>query len=430
MSQESSNNPTSGKSIVPGDNHWAVFINNTSDKSHFIEGLLSGLMPKELEVFKGLKGGLFSKIALDKLIDEESRHGKIDVTGESLQSLQSMSSGEQKKVLLRHVLNSKPDFIILDNPFDNLDKDTQIDLKQVLSTIRKDVAIIQIISRKDDLLPFIINYSLLNKRELVVTEKSAIISNEQPLVHFNDSIPKPLKPIEYDYDTLIELKGVNVSYNKKPIVKDINWKIGKGEFWELSGKNGSGKTTLLTMITGENPKGYGQDLFLFGYKKGSGESIWDIKKNIGYFTPSMTDKFLGYHTVHNMMISGIMDSIGLYVRPTEAQLRIAKEWLQLINMWHLKDIYFHDLTMGQQRMLMTTRAMVKHPLLLILDEPTAGLDDTSAELLISLVNKMSKESDTSIIFVSHRQEAGLRPDYRFMLITGENGSIGSQISEH
>ena len=368
---------------------------------------------------------MFSKLALLELIDEESRHGKLQIIENTSQTLQSMSSGEQKKVLLEHLMDSNPDYVVLDNPFDNLDKDSQLELKNLLHGISKEIIIIQIISRKGDLLSFIKNYARLDDRKLILlTEQNAFLSNKET-IHFKGSIPPPLKQIEFNHKTLIELKNVNVSYDGKPILRDISWIIAKGEFWELSGKNGSGKTTILSMITGENPKGYGQDLFLFGQRKGSGESVWDIKKNIGYFTPSMTDKFTGYHSVEHMMISGIIDSIGLYVQPTEAQLRIAKEWLQLIGFWKIKDTLFHDLTMGQKRLVMTTRAMIKHPLLLILDEPTAGLDDESASLLVSLVNKIARESNTTIIFVSHRVERGLNPDFIYNLRMTENGSIGA-----
>ncbi|WKX74833.1 ABC transporter ATP-binding protein [Zobellia laminariae] len=158
------------------------------------------------------------------------------------------------------------------------------------------------------------------------------------------------------------------------------------------------------MITGENPKGYGQELYIFGRKKGTGESVWEIKKRIGYFTPSMTDKFTGYHSVSHMIISGFYDSVGLYINPTEAQLRLAKEWLTLIGLWDMKDALFHDLSMGQKRLIMCARAMIKHPPLLILDEPTAGLDDDSAALFVALVNKFATQSNTTVIFVSHRKE--------------------------
>ena len=243
------------------------------------------------------------------------------------------------------------------------------------------------------------------------------------------NIPSPLKKIAYGDTVLIELKGVNVSYFEKPILKNINWEIKKGDFWELRGKNGSGKTTILSMITGENPKGYGQELFIFGRKKGSGESVWDIKKHIGYFTPAMTDKFTGYHSVENMVISGLTDSIGLYVRPTEAQLRTAREWLNLIGMWEMRHTLFHDLTMGQKRLVMCARAMIKHPILLIFDEPTAGLDDGSAELFVGLVNKFAEESETTIVFVSHRSESNLNPDFVYELEMRDGGSVGKVLKK-
>ncbi len=266
-------------------------------------------------------------------------------------------------------------------------------------------------------------FARLEERELVFIDHGEAL---RPIAfqHFHGRIPMALSAPEFSGDVLIELKKVNVAYEGKPILHQIDWVIKKGDFWELRGKNGSGKTTLLSMITGENPKGYGQELFIFGRKKGSGESVWDIKKNIGYFTPSMTDKFTGYHSVEHMVISGLTDSVGLYVQPTEAQVRLAGEWLQLIRMWHLKSALYHDLSMGQKRLLMCIRAMIKHPVLLILDEPTAGLDDESADLFVALVNKFSKESNTTIIFVSHRKEPGLRPQCVYELEMTPQGSLG------
>lgn len=406
------------------EKHWAIFIDNTSNIGNFTEALFSSAPPNPFEPLSNLRGSLFSKLTLLKFIDEESRHGDSGISHGSHQSLHSMSSGEQKRVLLSHLLESKPDYLVLDNPFDNLDKQFQEALQKQLNDIAKHTTIIQIISRKQDLLPFITNYAKLEGNTLIEPTTLESLTNAGNNQVFMGNIPQPLKPMHFEDDLLIQLNNVNVSYSERPILKNITWHIGKGEFWELSGPNGSGKTTILSMITGENPKGYGQELYLFGHKKGSGESIWDIKKNIGYFTPSMTDKFTGYHTLEHMLISGILDSIGLYVQPTEAQLRLAKEWLQLIDMWHLKDTLFHDLTMGQKRLVMTTRAMVKHPLLLILDEPTAGLDDESVALLVSLVNKIAKESQSTIIFVSHRTEPNLQPQFKFVLQKTQNGSKG------
>lgn len=411
--------------------HWAIFINNRSNKSHLINLLLNGGIPDGFATLHGLQGALFSKLELDRFLDEEERHDDKTITENIPQSLKSMSSGEQKKALLKHLLKTKPDFLILDNPFDNLDTESQNSLATLLNKVSAHTQIVQLIGRKNDLLPFITNFGSLEGSSIMFHEGTEYFlqSKTIPLTAYEAPIPKALHPFTYDNDVLIALKNITVSYGDKTVLKEIDWEIGQGEFWQLMGKNGSGKTTLLSMITGENSKGYGQELYIFGEKKGSGESIWDIKEKIGYYTPVMTDRFSGHHTVEHMLISGLLDSVGLYTKPTEAQIRLAKEWLLLIGMWELKNVYFHDLSMGQQRLVMTIRAMIKHPLLLILDEPTAGLDDESAALFVALVNKIAHESKTTVIFVSHREEPGLKPHFIYKLEMSKTGSVGKVIEQ-
>ena len=404
--------------------HWAIFLDNRADKSYLIDLLLQGNLPELFQSFNSVEGILFSKLAIEHYIDKEERHGTKKLPANTQQSLKSMSSGEQKKALLNHIISSDCDFIILDNPFDNLDTETQSQLIIQLQTLSKNIAMIQLTSRKSDLLPFIDKFAQFEGTTLTGFDSNKQFFKPSSNNRYRGEIPAPLHPIEFNGDVLIALKNINVAYADKIILKNINWTIKKGDFWELHGKNGSGKTTILSMITGENPKGYGQDLYIFGKKKGSGESVWDIKKKIGYFTPSMTDKFTGYHTVENMMISGLNDSIGLYIAPTEVQLRIARQWLQLIDLWQIKDELFHSLSMGHKRILMCARAMIKHPSLLILDEPTAGLDDSSASLLVELVSTFAKQSETTIIFVSHRKEPGLEPNHIYHLELTEEGSTG------
>jgi molybdate transport system ATP-binding protein len=223
---------------------------------------------------------------------------------------------------------------------------------------------------------------------------------------------------------LVKFKDVSVQYEGRMIVNKINWQINAGEFWHLTGPNGAGKTTLLSMITGDNPKGYGQDLILFGKRKGSGESVWSIKEKIGYFTGAMTDLFSRLSTVEEMVLSGFFDSVGLYIKPSGRQIKLADEWLALIGLLPLKKKHFYRLSPGQQRMVLIVRAMVKHPPLLILDEPTAGVDDHNVAIITALINKMAAESKTAILYVSHRQEEGLKPTWRFELTSGKDGSLG------
>ncbi len=405
--------------------HWAIFTNIDSRKNELIEALQNGEPPLALHFLEGKKCALFSKIALEQHLNYEDRHGFTCIITKGGQTLRSMSSGEQKKALLNYVFKTQHDFIVLDAPFDNLDQLSKKELVQALTKKAVDTVFIQIIARSSELLPFIQNKAFLEGNTLLLLEDSPNFEQAPTVANFSQSIPLPLAPIEISGEILIEFKKVSVRFGEKNILDSISWTIKKGQFWQLFGSNGSGKTTLLSMLTGDNPKGYGQELYLFGQKKGSGESIWEIRKKMGYFTPSMTDKFNGYHSVEHMLISGLTDSIGLYTKPTEAQQRLAKEWLQLLGMLTLKDHQFCTLTTGQQRLLMTARAMVKHPPLLILDEPTAGLDDASASLLVKLVNKLARESEITIIFVSHRKEQGLEPQYVYELQLTDRGSIGN-----
>jgi len=220
------------------------------------------------------------------------------------------------------------------------------------------------------------------------------------------------------------LNDVSVSYDGRQILNKISWTINASEFWQIVGPNGSGKSTILSLITGDNPKGYGQDLILFGRKKGSGETVWDIKQNIGYFTSTMTQFFSRMDSIEKMVISGFFDSVGLYIIPSELQVKTAHDWLKIIGLYEDRNKPFCFLPLGRQRIILVARAMVKHPPLLILDEPTSGLDDTNVAIFTALINKIAAESTSAILYVSHRAEKGLTPQYVYELIPGNNGSEG------
>jgi molybdate transport system ATP-binding protein len=409
-------------------NHCAIFLSNGSDKTSIAEQLLSKKLTGVLANFNEIEGVLFSKISITEILKEEDRHGFTEVTKSLHRSLKSMSSGEQKRVFLHYLLAQNFDFMILDNPFDNLDIATRESLKTMLYEASKKTIFIQLVHRERDFLPFIDEIITIenNNNFVLQPDKQAFLQQYHATQenHFSSEIPAPLRVYENVPEDLIKFQNVRVSYHEKPILQDITWTIRKGEFWHLRGPNGSGKTTILSMITGDNPKGYGQNLTLFGIKKGSGESVWTIKENIGYVTPSMTDLFSTTHTLEQMLISGFHDSIGLYVYPSDSEVRTAKSWLKLIDMENHTDKLFSMLSAGQQRMALVVRAMIKHPPLLILDEPIAGLDDYHSLLVVSLINKIADESNTAILYVSHQDEEGLFPKKIFELIPTKNGSIG------
>lgn len=406
--------------------NYAILTNNTSQTNELVTKLLNNATIPELEALQNKTGLLFSRSEIERFMDEEERHDVKILTKDTDQPLKTMSSGEQKKALLNHLLDQKPDFLVMVNPFDNLDVATQAHLKEQLCTISTSRTLVQLISRLDDVLPITTNFFKLNGNELekYASPNAFWEANRHDTHQFSGTIPPPINFIQEENDELVNFTNVSVSFDGRQVLNNINWSVKQGEFWQLIGPNGSGKTTILSMITGDSHKGYGQNLTLFGQKKGSGESVWDLKQKIGYFTPSVTDKFRGYHSLENMIISGLHDSIGLYVLPTETEKRLAGQWLKLLGLYDKRDMHFRELTRGEKRLVMTARAMVKHPPLLILDEPTAGLDDESAALFVALVNKIAKESDSAILFVSHRKEPELHPQFILELHPAEKGSIG------
>ncbi|WP_278022109.1 ABC transporter ATP-binding protein [Flavobacterium ginsengisoli] len=277
-------------------------------------------------------------------------------------------------------------------------------------------------NRTVDILDFVPNKALIKDNTF---ELHPFVKIENHFKTLNTAtIPKATETHSFQDNVLIKLEDVSVSYEERKIINKISWTVKQGEFWQLIGPNGSGKSTILSLITGDNPKGFGQDLFLFGRKKGTGESVWEIKKQIGIFTTSMTDLFQKGHTLEQMILSGFFDSIGLYTEPTTHQKQIVNQWLEVIEMTHLRKKRFIDLSIGQQRVALIVRAVLKHPPLLILDEPVEGLDDENVDLVIQLINTIKQETNVSIIYVSHRIEQGLAPTSVFELLPSETGSIG------
>lgn len=408
--------------------HYAIDIADECNYNFVIENLLNGNLLQHHIALPKAAGALYSHITINKIIEEELLHDHFEITTATNTSLKSMSSGEQKKALLQYLINKKPGFIVVDNVLDNLDAAAQDDMLSSLKEIAADVLIIQIINRRKDILPFIEKVFTIKNNKVSKEENISDYlkeKNQTGTVRFPEIIPAALHRYTLPKTPLIQLKGVSVSYEGRKILNDINWTINPGEFWQLAGPNGSGKSTILSLITGDNPKGYGQNLMLFGIKKGSGETVWDIKQNIGYLTPTMTQFFPRLDSAEKMVLSGFFDSVGLYCIPNETQVKTAQHWLQLIGLYEERNQPFCFLPLGKQRMVLVARAMVKHPPLLILDEPASGLNDDDIMIFTSLINKIAAESTTAIVYVSHRPEQGLAPQYVFELQPGANGSSGS-----
>lgn len=325
-----------------------------------------------------------------------------------------LSTGEARKTLLCRTLMTSPDLLILDEPFDGLDVTSRKQLALMLGDLSKrGITLIMVLNRFNDIPDFIQNVGILAECRVVKTgRREELLQNEivtqLSLIESLQSqhLPEPDEPPTALADELprVILHHGYVQYNEKPIINDLNWQVNAHENWQIVGPNGAGKSTLLSLITGDHPQGYSNDLTLFGRRRGSGETIWDIKKHIGYVSSSFHLDYRVSSSVKNVLLSGYYDSIGIYCTTSDKQHKLADEWLLLLNLASQANQPFQSLSWGQQRLVLIARALVKHPTLLILDEPLQGLDQLNRELVKRWIDLLIEKGHSQLLFVSHHAE--------------------------
>ncbi|MBB1409566.1 ATP-binding cassette domain-containing protein [Pseudoalteromonas sp. SG44-17] len=326
------------------------------------------------------------------------------------QRLRALSTGETRKLMLIKALSNRPELIVLDEPFDGLDVQSVELLRSVLIELSASMTMIFVVNRLDEIPVFITHYGYVKNGELQQQLATPDLKQRDDLfklLHLQQTdLTIPSKDVahsapEFNEPELVRLQNASVSYSGKVIFNHLNWTIKARQHWQLSGQNGSGKTCLLNLITGDNPQCYNNDIKVFGYQRGSGESIWQIKQHIGYISNALHMEYRVSISALNTIVSGFYDSIGLYQKPTQIQLDIAIQWLALLGLSELKNTPFTQLSFGDQRMLLIARAMVKHPTLLILDEPCLGLDEANRQRVLLLIEKICAAGSSTVIYVNH-----------------------------
>jgi len=313
-----------------------------------------------------------------------------------------LSSGELRKFKLAANLFTRPKVLIIENPFIGLDAETRDQVKELLRmlTEEQDMQIILVLSKMDEIPDFITRVIKLDNLHFVpeIKVKTDFLIEHCPhAIQVQHEATFPPIP-----QLVIMFKHVTIQYGERTILKDLNWVVLKGEHWALSGQNGSGKSTLLSLVCADNPQSYACDISLFGHQRGSGESIWDIKKHIGYVSPEMHRSYKQNIPALQIVASGLKDTIGLYFKPTEQEKNQCLEWMNLFGIKHLADRKFLEMSSGEQRLVLLARAFVKSPDLLILDEPLHGLDLCNRNMVKAIVDRyMYDDPDRTLIYVTH-----------------------------
>lgn len=322
-----------------------------------------------------------------------------------------LSSGELRKFQLAKALLTAPKVLIMDNPFIGLDAPTRELLFSLLERLTRvsSVQIILVLSMMDDIPSFITHVIPVDKlmvcpkmeRQAYLTAFRAI-KTEEPLEELQQRIMDlPYDVVNYDSEEVVKLNKVSIRYEDRTILKELDWTVRRGEKWALSGENGAGKSTLLSLVCADNPQSYACDIRLFGRKRGTGESIWEIKKHIGYVSPEMHRAYLKNLPAVEIVASGLHDSIGLYKRPQESQMATCEWWMDIFGIAGLKDKPFLQLSSGEQRLALLARAFVKDPELLILDEPLHGLDTYNRRRVKAIIEAFCRRRDKTLIMVTH-----------------------------
>jgi molybdate transport system ATP-binding protein len=221
---------------------------------------------------------------------------------------------------------------------------------------------------------------------------------------------------------LVEMNEVKVRYGEKVILDGLYWQVNQGEHWKITGPNGAGKTTLLNLISGDHPQAYCNDISLFGRRRGTGESVWDIKQNVGIISPDLQLSYRVSVSARLCILSGLFDSIGVYHSVTQQQRQLADRWLSYLGMQDRADCPIKQFSYGEQRLLLIARGLIKHPPLLILDEPCQGLDDHNRIKVLKLLGEFARGTESTLLYVTHRSEDEIEGIRRHLeLVPGKRG---------
>ncbi len=342
--------------------------------------------------------------------------------------LKFLSTGEIRRTMLARALASRPALLILDEPYEGLDASSRLRLKEYLSANLGDTRLILVQDRVDSLPLSITRVLELRDRKTSFngplpvfnarqeeTESQDARAGEKTARETESNIQAVLGPASdadsmmigtpsrCDGEILIEMRDVTVEWSGRKVLDSLSWTLKRGEHWLIRGPNGSGKTTLLELITGDNPQVFSNDVRLFGSRRGSGETIWEIKEKLGIVSYRLhTDyRALGEYSLETVLLSGLHDSIGLYLQCGEEERRLAEQWLSLTGFAGRGNVPFRDLSYGEQRAILIARAAIKRPRILILDEPCHGLDDSHRSLILALLQAIAEQHVSTLLHVTH-----------------------------
>jgi molybdate transport system ATP-binding protein len=342
----------------------------------------------------------------DALISEFGLSHKLE------SGYRQLSTGEGRKLLILQAIFNGVELLVCENPFDSLDEASCIALSTALERLSKNgINVLLMLNNRQDIPNWCNNIAFIERGQFDVIGKLESDETKRQLdallTHVPDNIAWPTNTqqlCDYKHPHLIKLNNGKVQYNGVSVFEGLNVSIKPLQHTLITGANGSGKSTLMQLITGDCTQCYSNDIHVLGYKRGSGESIWELKKDMGIVSAELHRQYRVNGDLLTVVLSGFYDSIGLYQQPEQHKIAIARQWLEKIGLLAFQHTSFRSLSYGEQRLALIARALVKSPYLLILDEPTQGLDELNRHRVLNFLEHLADQKHSTMLLVSHRKD--------------------------
>lgn len=367
------------------------FNSSESEETATVREYLSEVKPKvsgswTLEIVSEL-------LRLDHLLDK---------------SLLLLSNGETRRLALALGLMRQPIIYLMDQPMTGLDVKSRAEFGEILKVIIANGVHVLLTTSANEIPEGITHVAKLDSTGIAeswcVEDFRLTVKHEQKLAYDWELLGSLLPKISNENTEIIRLQDLTIKYGEKRILKSLNWEVRSGERWLLKGTNGAGKSTLISLLIGENPQAYSQNLWLFGRKRGTGESIWDVKRPTGFVAPELSRFFPTNQTCRKVILSGLFDTMGLFKKVSAEQEVLAESWMKLFYLEPVANLPINRLSLENQRWALLARALIKQPNLLILDEASQGMDEFQRRLFKDTVQQICERSTITLIYVSHYAE--------------------------